>query len=342
MMRRQWVDSGDVDAEEFTDAFAAVSLLPGPASTQLAMWIGWRQRGWRGLATAAVLFVVPAVAMVLVLSSLVLGPRHPRWLSGAAFGAAAVVPAVALRAAIDIGRGYDWLAPSSRLIRLVAYIALGALACWVYPSGLPVAMIAAGAAELALSSRDRRFAAVAASSGATKAALAWTALKVGALSFGGGFVIVPIMRGDAVNVHHWMTASTFVTAVAIGQITPGPVVATIAAVGYAASGWVGGVIAAAIAFAPSLLFVGLGSRHLSALRERTAPRTFLSGAGPVATGAIAAASVILARGCTLAWQWPLLAAGVVVVVALRKSPTGALLAGGAVGLVLALATNVSV
>jgi chromate transporter len=342
MMRRQWVDSGDVDAAEFNDAFAAVSLLPGPASTQLAMWLGWRLRGWRGLLIAAALFVVPAVAMVLVLSSLVLGPRHPRWLSGAALGAAAIVPAVALRAAIDIGRGYDWRAPRVRLARLAGYVALGALACFVYPSGLPVAMVAAGALELALVARESRLALVAAGSGATKAALSWTALKVGALSFGGGFVIVPIMRGDAVNVHHWMTASTFVTAVAIGQVTPGPVVATVAAVGYSAAGWAGGVMAAAIAFAPSVLFVGLGARHLGALRERPGPRTFLAGAGPAATGAIAAASVILALGCTRAWQWPLLAAGLVVVVLWRRAPTVALLAGGAVGLVLALATNVSV
>ena len=67
-------------------------------------------------------------------------------------------------------------------------------------------------------------------------ALAWTALKVGALSFGGGFVIIPLMQGDAVHVHHWMTNAQFLNAVALGQITPGPVVATVAAVGYAAHG----------------------------------------------------------------------------------------------------------
>jgi chromate transporter len=342
MMRRQWVDSGDVDSSEFYDAFAAVSLLPGPASTQLAMWLGWRQRGWRGMAVAAALFVVPAVAMVLVLSSLVLGPHPPRWLTGAALGAGAIVPAVALRAAMDIGRSYDWRVRRGPMTRRVAYLSLGAIACWLFPSGLPLAMILAGATELALRSRRSHLAALAAGSGATKAALAWTALKVGALSFGGGFVIVPIMRGDAVNVHHWMTASSFLTAVAIGQITPGPVVATIAAVGYAASGWTGGITAAAIAFAPSLLFVGLGARHLRAMREREAPRAFLAGAGPVATGAIAAAAIVLARGCTEPWQWPLLAAGVLAVVVLRRAPTVALLAGGAVGVALALATNLSV
>ena len=70
-------------------------------------------------------------------------------------------------------------------------------------------------------------------------ALAWTALKVGALSFGGGFVIIPLMQGDAVHVYHWMTNAQFLNAVALGQVTPGPVVATVAAVGYAAHGVAG-------------------------------------------------------------------------------------------------------
>src|SRR5205823_3426426 len=81
-------------------------------------------------------------------------------------------------------------------------------------------------------------------------ALAWVAFKVGALSYGGGFVIVPLMRGDAVHSYHWLSSTQFLSAVALGQVTPGPVVATVAAVGYAARGVGGGVLAAAIAFAP--------------------------------------------------------------------------------------------
>ena len=103
-------------------------------------------------------------------------------------------------------------------------------------------------------------------------ALAWTAFKVGALSFGGGFVIIPLMQGDAVHVHHWMTDQQFLDAVALGQITPGPVVATVAAVGYAAHGVAGAVLAAAVAFAPSFAFVLLGGRAVRALRASPGPR----------------------------------------------------------------------
>jgi len=81
-------------------------------------------------------------------------------------------------------------------------------------------------------------------------ALAWTALKVGALAFGGGFVIVPLMQSDAVDTYHWMTHAQFLDAVALGQLTPGPVTLTVASVGYAAAGIAGGLLASLVAFAP--------------------------------------------------------------------------------------------
>src|SRR5205085_8295407 len=108
--------------------------------------------------------------------------------------------------------------------------------------------------------------AAAASSGGI-GARAWTAFKVGALAFGGGFVIVPLMQGDAVHTYHWMTNAQFLNAVALGQVTPGPVVATVAAVGYAARGLPGGLLAAAVAFAPSFAFVLLGGARFTRLRE---------------------------------------------------------------------------
>ena len=98
-------------------------------------------------------------------------------------------------------------------------------------------------------------------------ALAWTALKVGALSFGGGFVIIPLMQGDAVHTFHWMSNGQFLNAVALGQVTPGPVVATIAAVGYAAHGLGGGLLAGAVAFAPSFSFILLLGGRFERLRQ---------------------------------------------------------------------------
>ncbi len=111
-------------------------------------------------------------------------------------------------------------------------------------------------------------------------ALAWTAFKVGALSYGGGFVIIPLMQADAVDAYGWMTDQEFLNAVALGQITPGPVVQTVAGVGYAAAGLGGGLFAALIAFLPSFLIVGAGGTRFERLRRSTSARAFLDGAGP--------------------------------------------------------------
>ena len=167
-------------------------------------------------------------------------------------------------------------------------------------------------------------------------ALAWTALKVGALSFGGGFVIIPLMQGDAVHVNHWMTNAQFLNAVALGQITPGPVVATIAAVGYAAHGLAGGVMAAAIAFVPSFAFVLVAGRRFEDLRDLPGPRAFLDGAGPAAIGAIGGAAVTLAAVLTEAWQFAVLGAALVALLVLRRGVVITLLTGALVGVVLAL------
>ena len=162
------------------------------------------------------------------------------------------------------------------------------------------------------------------------------ALKVGALSYGGGFVIIPLMQGDAVDRHGWMTATEFVNAVAFGQLTPGPVTHTVALVGWAAAGLGGALLASAIAFAPSFLMILVGGERFGRLRESRAARAFLDGAGPAAVGAIAGAAVPLLGGLEEGWQLAVLgvAAGLL---ALRPAPLLALGAGGLAGLAIALA-----
>ena len=129
-------------------------------------------------------------------------------------------------------------------------------------------------------------------------ALAWTAFKVGAPSFGGGFVIIPLMQIDAVHVYHWMTNAQFLTAVALGHVTPGPVVATVAAVGYAAHGLAGGVLAAFVAFTPSFSFILVGGGRFEKLRSNANARAFLDGAGPAA---ILGAAITLATALAQPW-----------------------------------------
>jgi chromate transporter len=263
--RRSWLD-----ATAFEDANAAVNLLPGPASTQLAIFCAYRVGGPAGAVIGGLGFVVPAVVLVLALSVLFLSHSPPLWIRGAGAGAGAAVAPVAVRAGIDLlGPSYVRAKDRAGLLgRWGLYLVAGAAAAATIGPYLVVVLLGCGILELAL----RRPTSLSRSGGSgmsglvvpvavykgSVGALAWTALKVGGLAFGGGFVIIPLMQGDAVHVYHWMSNAQFLNAVALGQVTPGPVVATVAAVGYAAHGLTGGLLAGALAFIPSFSFVLLG------------------------------------------------------------------------------------
>jgi chromate transporter len=339
--RRRWMD-----AREFEDANAACSLLPGPASTQLAIFCAYRVGGTPGAIVGGLGFVLPAVALILVLSVLFLASSPPMWVRGAGAGAGAAVAAVAVEAGRALlgpsfGRVRDRRGPR---MRWVGYLAAAAAAAALLGAYLVLVLLACGLLELVLQRGKPRLltptpwplAAMAASSGGL-AALAWTAFKVGALAFGGGFVIIPLMQGDAVHSYDWMTNAQFLNAVALGQVTPGPVVATVAAVGYAAHGIAGGLLAAAVAFAPSFSFVLLGGERFERLRENEGARAFLDGAGPAAIGAILGAAVTLARALSEPWQFALLAATGVLLLGLRRGVVATLLLAGAAGAVIGLA-----
>ncbi len=341
--RRSWMDN-----RAFEDANAACSLLPGPASTQLAIFCAYRVGGWPGAIVGGLGFVLPAVVIVLALSVVFLGQAPPLWVRGAGAGAGAAVAAVAARAGIDlVGPSFARAREDGREERLwFLYLLAGGVAAALVGPYLVLVLLACGGIEVALR-RGRGTGAlgvsaapallpVAAASGGL-GALAWTAFKVGALSFGGGFVIIPLMQGDAVHVYHWMTDSEFLNAVALGQVTPGPIVATVAAVGYAAHGIGGGLLAATIAFIPSFSFILLGGGRFERLRGNTTSRAFLDGAGPAAIGAILGAAIPLASALTDSWQFALLAAAAVSLLALRRGVVLTLLAAGAVGVAAALA-----
>jgi chromate transporter len=168
------------------------------------------------------------------------------------------------------------------------------------------------------------------------APLAWTALKVGALSFGGGFVIVPLMRADAVGAHHWMTSAQFLDAVALGQITPGPVVQTVAAVGYAAAGLGGALVAASIAFAPSFLIVLVCARRFEQIKRNANVQGFLAGAGPAAIGAIVGVALLLAFELRHGWQVALLGVALGALLLGRRGAVQTLVGSALIGVLLGL------
>ena len=383
LLRRLCVDRNEwLSATEFEDGISATSLLPGPASTQLAIYCAWRLAGPLGAFIGGACFIVPGLIIILALSVLFLATSPPDWVTGAAAGAGAAVPAVALSAAIGLvpaswrranparsgtGDGESQRRPGWRggrrvtggAARWLAYVVAGGVAANLAGQYLVAVLLGCGLCEWLAAGRPSAGQSRADRDGASRGrrgrggvlvalvaktvtvgalgSLIWVAIKVGALSFGGGFVIIPLMQHDAVHTYHWMTTAQFLSAVALGQVTPGPVVQTVAVVGYAAAGLAGGLLAAVVAFAPSFVFVLGGGPHFDRFRRSPAAQAFLAGSGPAAIGAIAGAAVTLGFGLTQLWQVAVLAAAVGWLVLLRRGVVSAILASAAIGVILALA-----
>jgi chromate transporter len=337
--RRRWLSD-----REFEDAIAATNLLPGPASTQLAIYCAWRLSGVAGALVGGLSFIVPGLVLILGLAALFLASSPPDLVLGAGAGAGAAVAAVALQASAKLAPA-SWARAASHA-RWLAYGLAGVLAAAAVGRWVVLVLLACGALEVTIQ-RSRSeggglagvapwplLAAAGAASGGVLA-LVWVAFKVGALSYGGGFVIIPLMQHDAVEAYHWMTDAQFLNAVALGQVTPGPVVHTVAVVGYAAGGVGGGLLAALVAFAPSFAMILIGARHFDSLRASPTVRAFLDGAGPAAIGAIAGAAIPLALALSERWQLAVLAAAAVALFVLRRGVVATLVAAGAAGAVAA-------
>jgi chromate transporter len=202
----------------------------------------------------------------------------------------------------------SWDRTPSRFRWALYLLAGGAAAATIGP-WLVLVLLACGAIELVVQRG------MPGSGALSIAPLVWVAFKVGALAYGGGFVIIPLMQADAVSRYHWLTAGQFLNAVALGQITPGPVVQTVAVVGYGAAGVGGAFLAAAVAFTPSFAFVLLGGNRFDLMRRNAGARAFLGGAGPAAIGAILGSAVLLV---------------------LRRGVVPTLLLAGAVGVIVTL------
>ncbi len=358
--RRRWLTS-----TQFEHALAATNILPGPASTQLAIYCAWRLHGVRGALVGGLCFIAPGLTAIIALGALFLSNSPPTWLRGAGMGAGAAVAAVAVRAGAMVA-GPIWTSARGRARRgrVLAYGLVGGVGAALSGPWLALVLLACGLFELA----DRRLAGASAHGWFAPAALrlariggrplgrgalpgfllaaaaepgwalalAWTALKVGALAFGGGFVIVPLMQADAVNTYHWMSHAQFLDAVALGQLTPGPLVQTVAVVGDAAGGLPGALLAAIVAFAPSFSFILVGAARFERLLVDARVRAFLAGAAPAAAGAIIGSAVPLTGALSETWQYAVLACAAVALLALGRGIVATLLLAGGAGILAAL------
>ena len=357
LLRRLTVERrGWISADEFEDAVATCNLLPGPSSTQMSLYTAWRVAGIRGALVGGTAFIAPGGVVIVLLAVLFLSGTPPLWVLGAGAGGGAAVAAVAVEAGWSLVPS-SWARATSRA-RWVCYLLLALVATPLVGGWVVLVLLGCGLAEVLVqhppgragrSGHSRRsgpgrgprtpallLPALIGSgiAAGTLLSVAWTGFKVGALSYGGGFVIVPLMQSDAVSHHHWMSGSQFLNAVALGQITPGPVTHTVGVVGYAAAGLGGALVADVLAFVPSYLIVILGGRRFDTIRGYPPARALLDGAGPAAIGAILGSSITLAQALTLSWQYGVLAGELVLLLVLRRGVVTTLLLAAAVGVVL--------
>jgi chromate transporter len=355
--RMEWMS-----ASQFERAVAAVNLLPGPASTQLAIYCAWRLRGRRGALLGGVCFIAPGLLAILMLGWIFLSRSAPLWLRGAEAGAGAAVGAVAVQTGLRIAAPGWAVASRPRRREIALYGLIGAAACAFAGPLLVLALLACGGVQLARGRRPsaERVGYAIAAPVAQRAvhtlrgiewpglllgvadtggwpSLMWTALKVGTLAFGGGFVIVPLMQSDAVSSYHWMTHAQFLGAVALGQVTPGPLTQTVAVVGYAAAGLPGALLASLVAFTPSFCFVLFGAGRFERLLSNNGAQRFLAGAAPAAAGAIVGAAIPLTAALSEGWQLALSLAAALGLLTLRLGVVSTLLGAACLGALAALA-----
>ena len=302
---RAWIDKRDYD-----EGLALAQLSPGPLAAQLAIYLGWVRGRALGAAAVSVAFVGPSFVMVLALAALYLRFGGLPWMVGAFYGVGAAVIAIIGRSAVNL------LRKTLKRDRLLWTIALVNGAVTAITASELVWLVLAGGALAAIlrapppaPGDPPKRAGVAAMlspiflvTGLTGPASATTLWKVlsyfataGLFVFGSGLAIVPFLHGGVVVTHGWLTERQFLDAVAVAMITPGPVVITVAFIGYLVAGPVGATLAAIGVFLPCFVIVVLAAPHYRRLAGRGRIKGFVEGVTAGAVGAIAGAVVVLGR-----------------------------------------------
>jgi chromate transporter len=296
-MQRDLVeDRGWITKDEYVNGLALAQLAPGPLAAQLAIYLGWVKAGIFGATLVAIAFVLPSFLMVLAISAAYVRFGGLAWMQAAFYGIGAAVIAIILRSAYKLVR-----LTLARDALLWIIFAANTIATAVLEAEVLSLILGSGLAMLLLRSRSKAplaFAPLLATSSAVPAAsgsLFWFFAKAGAFVFGSGLAIVPFLYGGVVREHHWLTDQQFLDAVAVAMITPGPVVITVAFIGYLVDGLTGASLAALGVFLPCYLFVVIPAPFYSRFAGNPRVKAFVDGVTAAATGAIAGAVIVLAR-----------------------------------------------
>ncbi|HEX4125348.1 MAG TPA: chromate efflux transporter [Tepidisphaeraceae bacterium] len=334
--RRKWIAPAD-----FLDLLAVANLLPGPSSTELAIFIGYRLRGLRGLLVAGACFILPAFFLVSLLACAYVHYGKLPAVSGILYGIKPVVIAVVLQALYRLGK------TALKTPELIALAALAVAAMALGAGPLEVLAGAAGVSALWLALRGRKppmplvALAAAAPSLATAAAVAAISLtgiflvflKIGSVVFGSGYVLLAYLQNDLVVHRHWLTSSQLLDSVAVGQVTPGPVFTTATFIGYVLAGPKGAAIATIGIFTPAFIFVALAGPLIRHLRRSRLVGALLDGLNAASLGLMAFVTWQLARSAIVDWPTLLIAVlAAILLLRFRLNSAWLIAAGAAAGL----------
>ena len=331
--RRAWLDRA-----QFLDLVGAAGLIPGPSSTEVALYVGYRRAGWRGLWIAGACFILPAAGMVTLFAwAYVRFGRLPT-AGYVLYGIKAVVIAIVGQAVIAFAR----TAVRSRWLLALAVAAAGASAAGAPPALVLVAAGCVGAARRAWRRSPSQAAFLIGSGWGFSSASAGSLgklflvfLKVGALVFGSGYVLLAFLRADLVEHAHWITEPQLIDAVAVGQFTPGPVFTTATFIGFVVAGLPGALVATIGIFLPSFALVVASGPLLPRLRRSELAGMFLDGVNVASLALMAVVGVRLARAAIVDVPTACLAvASAVALLRWRINSAWLVLGGGIVGAVV--------
>jgi chromate transporter len=299
---RAWVSRAD-----YLDGLALAQLAPGPLAAQLAIYLGYVRGGAVGATLVALLFVLPSFLMVWVLSVTYVRFGGLPWMQALFYGIGAAVIGIIARSAHKLTQ----LTLGRSAVLWVIFAAMAITTAWTERE-IAWLFVAAGVVTTALCLWRSRgepptsgpaittalvpamMSPIASSLAPTLPDIFWTFAKAGALVFGSGLAIVPFLYGELVQARGWLTDRQFLDAVAVAMITPGPVVITVAFIGYLVGGPWGMTVAALGVFLPVYLFVVIPAPYFRRHRSQPVIKAFVEGVSAAATGAIAGAAYVLA------------------------------------------------
>jgi chromate transporter len=339
--RRRWLTR-----EEFLDLLGATNLIPGPNSTEMAIHVGYRQAGWMGLVVAGSCFILPAALIVAAFAWAYVRygslPQTARIL----YGVKPVIIAIVLQALWGLGK-------SALKTKFLAAIGLAAVALSFL--GINELLIIFCAGVVALASRwflhKRKVLAshsifalilqTATQSGGSVAApfglwpLFLFFLKVGSVLFGSGYVLLAFLRGNLVERWHWLTNAQLLDAIAVGQVTPGPVFTTATFIGYVLGGASGATLATLGIFLPAFVFVAISGPIVPRIRRSPTAGTFLDGVNVGSLALMVVVTFELGRSALVDWVTILLAVASAILLIRYKVNSAWLVLGGAfIGLLI--------